>query len=203
MACLCAERNIHASGYGRPCPHKGCLSCRTLRAMQSPFPSVPVTRFDVVMWFLRVQLWVLVVTAFAQLLTSVGYLFAPFSSPLLFLRFVGINAVPVLILLLFPAVLASSVLGPTTRDSVVSLADVKPLVGRCVGLALFVGSLGPLVLFFVGLAYGFATESSSLGLGTGPQRIWMLAQLIAPTILFFVGFTLAFGPAIRNSFRAR
>ena len=175
----------------------------TLRAMQSPFPSVPLTRFDVVMWFLRVQLLLLVVAALAQLVTSVAYLFAPISSPLLFLRLVGGEAVPILILLLFPAVLASSVLGPTARDSVVSLADVKPLVGRCVGLALFVGSLGQLVLFFIAVAYGFATGSNSAGLGTGTPRVWMLALLVTPTISFFLGFALAFGPAIRNSFRAR
>ena len=172
--------------------------------MQSPFPSVPLTRFDVVMWFLRVQLWLLVVAALAQLVTSVVDLFAPISSPLLFLQFVGGEAVPILILLLFPAVLASSVLGPTARDSVVSLADVKPLVGRCVGLALFVGSLGQLVLFFVAVAYGFATHDPSLGMGrAGTMRWFTLAQFIAPTVSFFVGFALAFGPAIRNSFRAR
>lgn len=170
---------------------------------QDPLPVPPLTRFDVVMWFLRVQLWFSLATALAQLLSFVLYFFAPISLPLFGLQFVGPSMMEILVLLLFPAVLASSVLGSTLRDSVASLSDVKPLVGRCVGLALFVGSLGRLVLFVGFVAYSFVTHSSAPVLGTGIARTLSLTQLLGPTLSFFVGFALAFGPAIRDGFRAR
>lgn len=191
----------------------GCLSPAdvvfvTLRAMESPFPLPSLTRFDVVMWFLRVQMWLLLVTAIARLLTSVVYFFAPIGSPFFAARLIAINTVPVLILLVFPAVLASSVLGSTARDCVTSVSDVKPLASRCLGLALFVGSLGQLVVFFGAVAYYLVTHNPMLGfpmpgLATGVGRLLALGQLVEPTISFFLGFALAFGPAIRDSFRAR
>ncbi len=171
--------------------------------VQSPLSSPPLTRFDAVMWFLRVQLWLLVVTGVFQLLTSIVYLFSSFRSPVFLIQFVGSHAVPILILMLFPAVLASSALGPTARDSVVSLADVKPLTGRCIGLTLFISSLGYIVLFAASVAYALATHDSSFGFGTSTSRWFQLSPLIQPIISIFLGFALAFGPNIRDSFRSR
>ncbi len=164
----------------------------TLRAMQSPFPSVPLTRFDVVMWFLRVQLWLLVVYLATRLFTPTG-----FAWPVL-VQTISALALPILVLSLFPRVLTLASLGSSAREPL----ELPTLVGRCVGLSLFVGSLGRVVTFTLGLALnGYRTGSFFLNSGYVSMLLDM--QIIGITFQFFLGFALAFGPAIRNSFRAR
>lgn len=171
--------------------------------MESLLPSSPLTRFDAVMWFLRVHLWLSLVALVVSSLSSLVYFFTPINLPYLWLQLVGLALVPVLILLFFPAVLASNALGSTSRQPVASLSDLKSLLGRCFGLMLFVSSLGPIVLYFGALFYALATGTPASFLGTSIVRSMGLTQIIGPTISFFLGFALAFGPNIRDSFRAR
>lgn len=170
--------------------------------METPFPVPPLTRFDVVMWFLRVQLWLSLVAFLTSSLSSIVYLLSFINSPFFWLRIIVLPLMPVLILLFFPAVLASSVLGPTSQQPVASLSDLKPLVGRCFGLMLFISSLGMIALYSGTMFYALATASPTSVLGTGFTRSMALSQFIGPTICFFLGFALAFGPNIRDSFRA-
>lgn len=184
-------------------PSRGMTKGVLLRAMETPLPLPPITRFDAVMWFLRVQLWISLSGVLISCLGSLFSFFAPFALRWGWLQTIGMAGVPVLILLLFPAVLASNALGSTSRQPVVSLLDLKLLIGRCLGLALFVTSLGPIVLLSVAITYELATRGTSTSLGAGAMRLIMLAQLVGPTISLFLGFALAFGPNIRDSLRAR
>ena len=165
--------------------------------MQSEF-SAPLTRLDVVQWFLRVQLWV---SIFSLILSFVSP-YALFSG--LSLQILVDGGLPVLVLLLFPTILANSVLGASACETVTSLHDVRSLAGRCVGLALLIGILGWAVLYSGGILYDLATGRSSASLfGSGTSSTYMHSQIIAVAMRFFLGFFLAFGPAIRDYFRGQ
>lgn len=168
--------------------------------MESPLPLPALTRFDAVMWFLRVQLWLSVVTL---VVTLALFLVQPLRFIALGLQNLVFWGLPILVLAAFPSVLASGVLGQTGRDPVNS-GDLRFLVGRCVGLALFVGSLGRVVGYSLWLLYGLVSQLAGRGtfsLGFAPS--FMMVQIISTAASFFLGFFLAFGPAIRDAFRAR
>ena len=111
------------------------------------------------------------------------------------------SALPILILALFPRLLASAMLGARARDGVATVADVRPLVGRCAGVALFVSSMGRAVMGT--LSFGYAYLTGGMGMGGGMVRSLMLGQVVFEFgLLLFLGFLLAFGPVIRENFRA-
>lgn len=165
--------------------------------MQSEFSS-PLTRFDAVLWFLRVQLWFCLV----GLVLSVVQPYSLLSWGTLLQNCVS-GGLPVLALLLFPTALANSALGESARDPVTSLDDLRSLVLRCVGLALFVGVLG---WAFIGSGYILYSlvprVSSAWVFGSGIMLTYMRAQIAGTAVRFILGFFLAFGPAIRDNFRA-
>ena len=171
--------------------------------MESPLPLPPLTRFDAVMWFLRVQLWLSVVALALSLIQPVGFIGLGLQSLVSW-------GLPILVLAAFPSVLASGVLGWSGRDPVNS-GDLRFLVGRCVGLALFVGSLGRVVGYSLWLLYGLVSQLAGRGtvslglggLGLGLAGSFVMVQIISTAVSFLLGFFLAFGPAIREGFRAR
>lgn len=171
-------------------------------------PNPPLTRFDVVMWFLRVQLWVSLFAGVMAVLTAVGYRFTPFASfgfGLIF-SLAGPAWFSVILLLLFPRVLASSVLAQTERDTIYHVDELKPLVSRCIGLVLLVGSVGRVALFSITALYSLLSTGSIWGVslyGSGTMRYLNLAQFVEPALSCLLGFILAFGPAIRDAMRPR
>ncbi|BCM90212.1 hypothetical protein IAD21_02063 [Abditibacteriota bacterium] len=166
--------------------------------------SPPLTRFDVVMGFLRVYLWISVVHVIGAAFSSLGYILSSISSPAVWLQLVAPEGISVLLLLLFPSVISASVLGQTTRDSVTSFPDLRSLIGRCLGVFLFVSSLGQVVLHSGVAMYSWVTKSGSPFFGSSvvaSKFFW--AGLIGPLLSCLLGFSLAFGPVIRDSFRGR
>jgi len=164
-------------------------------------PIPPITRFDAVMWFLRVQLWVSVVVALLSTPVLIDYLSRPLMSIPSVVRALLIDWLPVVILLAFPSVLASNSLGQSREKPVVSLGDCKALTLRCIGLVVFVNFLGTVALVSLFLIYDLATNSSTFAskyLFFGNVRELVLAFLHA-----LLGFVLAFGPAIRDSLQPR
>ena len=165
--------------------------------MQPQF-SPPITRLDAVLWFLRVQLWLSVVALITGLFTPWGFFLG------LGLQNLTNFGLPILVLSLFPRILASAMLGHSTHEELSALTGLRPLVGRCVGAALFVGSLGRAATLTLSFGYEFFTRGN---VGTGPVGIprsyFFLPQLSIVAVPFFLGFVLAFGPAIRDNFRAR
>ena len=110
---------------------------------------------------------------------------------------------PILILALFPRVIALAMLGQSARDELSSLHQLRLLVGRCVGITLLLGSLGRAVMLSLAIAEGMISRGSfSLRAPNGPYPNIFSSQILAVTFAFFVGFVLAFGPSIRDSFRA-
>jgi len=161
--------------------------------MQSQF-SPPLTRLDAVLWFLRVQLWLSVVNALTALVQPSIFFWSLAAQNLL------PSALAVLIFALFPRVLASAMLGSGAGAEVASLHDLRPLVGRCVGAAFFVHSLGNAVLYSGYIGYSLLTHSSLFAPGM-PSSI-LITRVAGTAISFFLGFALAFGPAIRDGLRS-
>jgi len=168
-------------------------------------PLPPLTRFDAVMWFLRVQLWVTLVVALTNSLTAAIVFLPPFLIPVghgslfLFVREGIFSYIPCLVLLIFPSTLTSSALGDSARDPLASSRDWKFLVACCVGLAAFIGSLGRVVSLPFSVAY-------NLSRGVSWSTVLSTVSLYfstGPVLSFFLGFVLAFGPAIRDSLRPR
>lgn len=165
--------------------------------MQTPLSLPPLTRFDAVMWFLRVHLWLSLVAFLLSLFQP--FMLITWSQVLLNAVLAG---VPVLLLALFPSILASSALGRMAREPV--SGDLRFLTGRCVGLTLFVNSLGRAALYSILLLYSFVPKVSSAWVfGSGVAHSFTIIQIVTSAISFSLGFALAFGPAIRDSFRAR
>lgn len=167
-----------------------------------------LTRFDVVLAFLRAQLWISVVALFVGGITSLSYVWSGFGAGFISLRVIGLALIPVILLILFPSLLAGNALGRTARAPVASFSDLRPLIGRCTGLFLFVQSLGHLVILTGLFLYSSATQpSGSLWrtlFGSAPpgRYMWVsMAQLTIPLLSVLIGFFLAFGPAIRDNFR--
>ncbi|BCM90213.1 hypothetical protein IAD21_02064 [Abditibacteriota bacterium] len=162
--------------------------------MQSEF-SPPSTQLDAVLWFLRVQMWLSVVYLVSGFVSPYGY--GGFMG-LLSLQNLIISGIPILILWLFPRPLAFASMGARARDPLV----LRHLLGRCIGLSLFVRSLGNAVLLSIGLAEAFFSRGS-FSLGGGYVSPFYFSSLIGTVVSFFLGFALAFGPAIRDNFRSR
>jgi len=178
-------------------------------------PIPPITRFDAVMWFLRVQLWVVVANLLLAVLSSgiwffflIGLPSGFSSSPFRTLSGVGESAIPVLVLWVFPAILASNALGETARDTISSLSDLRSLIVRCAGLSLLVSSLTRVIgaSFFIVATLATRGTISFSSTGSLSSRLmtatWM-SNLVGGTLSLLFGFVLAFGPAIRDSMRAR
>lgn len=165
-------------------------------------PIPPITRFDAVMWFLRVYLWISVVYAITGILSSIFYLFTPFGFTGFGARAILPQLVPCLLLWLFPALLAANSLSHSARDAV-QASDLKFLVGRCVGLALFIGSLGQVALYSVAIAYSLATGGRPVVSTPSYPLIMSIGPAVGPFLSFILGFALAFGPAIRDSLQPR
>ncbi len=161
----------------------------TLASMQQFSP--PVTRLDAVLWFLRVQLWLSVVAFVTGLITFSGFFVN------LGLQSLVNFGLPILILSLFPRVLASAVLGSSAREPL----DFRALLGRCVGLSLFVGSLGRAIALTFTLGYNVLNGAPVFG--SGFSSGFLLSQSITTALSFLLGFALAFGPAIRDGLRGR
>lgn len=172
-------------------------------ALMESLPIPPITRFDAVMWFLRVYLWISVVYGITAVLRPIFYLIIPAGSMSLWSPAFIFSAVPVFLLWLFPSLLATNALGESARDAV-QASDLKFLVGRCVGLALFVGSLGRVAFYSFAIAYSVATSVARLLPSTTSALSVLFVEQLGPTILAFVlGFFLAFGPALRGATRPR
>jgi len=147
-----------------------------------------------VLWFLRVQLWLTVLQLVAGLTFLAGSLGTAFS-----LSNHSYYVLPLLILTLFPRMLAAAMLGAKTRGVVTRLEELRPLVLRCAGAALFVHGIGSVVLSTVSLGYTyFDMRGVSPARPILPYHIW---QLIGSCVTFVLGFLLAFGPVIRENFR--
>jgi len=168
-------------------------------------PIPPLTRFDAVMWFLRVQLWVSVVLAVTNSLTSAILFLPPLliaggrGSSFLFLSGVIVAWIPCLVLLTFPSALTSSALGDSKRNPLISTRDWKFLIARCVGLAALIGSLGRVVFLPFDIAYDLFVGMSWSTVLSGPR----FYSNTGPFLSFILGFVLAFGPAIRDALRPR
>jgi len=178
-------------------------------------PIPPITRFDAVMWFLRVQLWVIIAN-FLLSLSSSGIAFLPLLSLPSSLRpplsqvpsSFGGYIIPILVLWVFPALLASNALGETARDPISSLSGLRSLILRCAGLSLFVSSLSRVLGASVYIVINLATRgtlffSSSGSLGSRFIAATSLSNLGVGIIPLLLGFVLAFGPAIRDALRPR
>ena len=162
--------------------------------MKSDF-SPPLTRLDAILWFLRVQLWLSVVALLQGFLMPYGLFWG------VTLQNLFSSGLPILILALFPRVVALAMLGQSAREELTSLHELRPLVGRCVGITLLVGSLGRAVMLSLAIAEAVISRGSfSL---SGPTPNIFSAQILPVTLSFFLGFVLAFGPAIRDGLRAR
>lgn len=168
---------------------------QTRASMQQEF-SPPLTRLDAVLWFLRVQLWVSVVYFVSSLVTP----FVGFGALISWQTLCG-TGLPLLVYLLFSRVLAVGVLGQSARDSISTLPDFRPLMGRCVGLSLFVSSLGRVISLTFLFAYSLLTGKPLYGSILGSSILF--GQVVVAALSFFLGFFLAFGPVIRDNFRAR
>lgn len=165
--------------------------------MQSEF-SPFLTRLDIVLWFLRVQTW-----CGAAVLVLISVSPYPFSTALGLLNMEDIATVglPVLLLALYPRAIATTLLGARAPEPV-GLPDLRLLVGRCVGLTLFLGSIGRVVILTAHGVFSFV-YLHQLSPGIGYPQILVWAQFIGAACAFFFGFFLAFGPAIRDNFRER
>jgi len=178
-------------------------------------PIPPITRSDAVMWFLRVQLWVVVANFLLSLVSSGIWFFFSLGLPSGFgsslsrtLFGSGETVLPMLVLWVFPAMLANNALGETARDTITSLSDLRSLILRCAGLSLFVSSLTRVAWasFYVVASLvsdGSVSFSSSGSLGSRFMAATSLSNLATGTISLFLGFFLAFGPAIRDAVRPR
>ena len=167
--------------------------------MQSEF-TPPLTRLDAVLWFLRVQMWVSVI---ALILAFIQPYPLSFSLGSILQNGIG-NGISVLVLLIFPGVLANSALGTSAREPLNSLLGLRSLVIRCVGLSLFVGNLGWAFIYSAYVLYSLVPNvSSAWAFGSGVGLSYMRFQIGVTALRFILGFFLAFGPAIRDNFRAR
>ncbi len=163
--------------------------------MQSEL-SPRLTQLDAVLWFLRVQLWLSVVYLVSGSASPYGGRFGILS--FISVSNLIISGIPIFILWLFPRPLAFASLGVSAHDPL----TLRPLLGRCIGLSLFVRSLGNAVLLSLGLA-NMLYSRGSVGFGGGYSSLFFLSPLIGTVLSFFLGFFLAFGPAILDNFRAR
>lgn len=177
--------------------------------MQSQI-SPSLTRFDVLMAFLRIHLWVALMSLFLSVISGTSYLWGGVNLGLFGFPQLGLTLVPVFVLWAFPSLLANNALAQTARDPLSSLTELRPLVGRCAGLFLFVQSLGQVVFFSLLLLYNLATSSggstssSLFGSAFSGRYMWLgVGQFVGPLVSFLIGFIFAFGPAIRDNFRSR
>lgn len=165
--------------------------------MQSDLAAL--TRFDVVLWFLRVQLWLSVIFLLSSFIQP--FLFVV---PLLSLQNLVAFGIPVLVLLLFPKILAASAVGRSAPEPITSVSDLRPLVLRCVGLFLFIQNLGGAVMYSLFILYTLVASASSMWFFSSSISVSsMRFQIVSTAVRFLLGFFLAFGPAIRGNFRAR
>ncbi len=95
--------------------------------MRSEFAAL-VSRLDVVLWFLRVQLWLSLATLLTGFPSPYGYGLG------LNQQYLLVWVLPILILLVFPRALASAMLGQSAREELSLLPGLSSLVGGCVGL---------------------------------------------------------------------
>ncbi|RYX81866.1 hypothetical protein EON83_22180 [bacterium] len=160
--------------------------------MQSEF-SPPLTRHDAVLWFLRVQLWLSVLLLIQGAFVPYGFFVG------IFLQSLVAYGVPILVLSLFPRVLASAMLGDSARDPL-TFHDFQSLVWRCVGVALFTGALGRAVISFFVIAEALIVRRS---LTPSITYSYIGLQFVGTMFALVLGFFLAFGPSIRDNFRAR
>ncbi|BCM90211.1 hypothetical protein IAD21_02062 [Abditibacteriota bacterium] len=160
--------------------------------------SVPLTHFDATLCFLRVQLWVVMVNALLEMPRAFAQ--HAYSGMSLFALANALYWVlPIVVLVVFPRLLAMAVCEARGREPL-HAANLRGVVGRWVGLALFIGSLGGTVRFTL-LSAEFLKRRSHFGLNAGAFPTihwWELFVIISPLVL---GFALAFGPAIRDNFR--
>ena len=159
---------------------------------------LPLTRLDIMLWFLRVQLWVSGIALASSLVQDVV------GSRVSVLRDLVGYGIPVVALALFPRVLATSALGDSVRESVTSPRLPRTLVFRGVGLTLFVQTLGWTISYSLLFVYNLLPfASSGWSLGSGITRFYQLFAIANTASQFLLGFFLAFGPAIRDNFRER
>jgi len=91
---------------------------------------------------------------------------------------------------------------------VTSLLDIRPLIGRCLGLALLATSLSGALWSTFFVVHNLVTFGTALGfdgksLGSSVAATSAVANLIRSTSGLVLGFILAFNPAIRETLRTQ
>ncbi|RYF51318.1 MAG: hypothetical protein EOO38_03525 [Cytophagaceae bacterium] len=170
-----------------------------------------LTRLDLVLGLLRILFWSLLIQSLLSALSSSFRVYPAFGQsagfhPRTSLGTVATSAVPLLILWLFPSVLAHGVLGQMGREPVNSLLDVRPLIGRCLGLSLLTTSLSGALWSTFFVVHNLIISGNVLGfdgrsLGSSLAATSAVSNFIYSTSALVLGFILAFGPAIRGNFR--